>query len=186
MHNANLITLVRICVFVLIGLSISSCSTTDRRLLAQAASSGDLSNYARLKAAEYKRNPDALFRDLRNIKSLLEELRGNARDKWGDEQADMPGNDKYVKYTDDYKSKAIIDFGAGRITVETINASNYQAQLRQAVITTLLSTDDPSATDIFSDETPEFNGEPFLYGQVLDQDSVAIRYAWRAIIKMAR
>lgn len=170
---------------ILLSTALSSCTTTDRRMLANAAASGDLSEYARQKATQYSQNPEALVKDLKNIKALLDELRGKAKDKWGNEEADMPSNDKYVKYTDNYQSKAIIDFSAGRITVETIsaqkrNADDYKTQLRGAIITTLLSTDDPSATDIFSDETPKFNGEPFLFGQVIDQDGKAIRFQWRA------
>lgn len=170
---------------VLISALLTSCTATDRKLLADAAASGDLSEFAKKKAEQYSNNPGALIRDVKSIKALLDELRGKARDKWGDDETDMPDNDTYVKYTDDYKSKAIIDFNAGRITVETMNASNYntperKAQLRSAIVTTLLSTDDPSATDIFSDKQPEFNGEPFLYGQVLDQDGKAVRYEWRA------
>lgn len=170
---------------VLISALLTSCTATDRKLLADAAASGDLSEFAKKKAEQYSNNPGALIRDVKSIKALLDELRGKAKDKWGDDETDMPDNDTYVKYTDDYKSKAIIDFNAGRITVETMNASNYKAperkaQLRSAIVTTLLSTDDPSATDIFSDKQPEFNGEPFLYGQVLDQDGKAVRYEWRA------
>lgn len=149
-------------------------------MLAKAAASGDIKEYARHKAGQYSRDPNALLRDLKNIKQLLDELRGKAKNKWGEKDADMPGNDKYVKYTDDYESKAIIDFSAGRITVQTISQKDHHQKLRQAIIATLLSTADPSATDIFSDQQPVFNGEPFLYGQVLDQDGVAIRFEWRA------
>ena len=163
---------------------LTSCTATDREMLAKAAASGSatqaIDSYARQKAAQYERDPGAFLADLQNIKALLDVLRGNAEDKWGDKEADLPGNDKYVKYTDQYQSKAIIDFKAGRITVETINAKDHQKQLHHAIVTTLLSTDDPSATDIFTDKEPEFNGQPFLYGQVVDQDGKAIRYQWRA------
>ena len=73
-----------------------------------------------------------------------------------------------------------MDFRAGTITVETINTKNPQQHLKDAIVTTLLTTDDPTATDIFTDESPQFNGQPYLYGQVLDQDKKPIRYPWRA------
>lgn len=170
----------RFLLFFLLGAAVMSCTSTDRKMLAEAAATGDLREFARKKTKQYSNDPGALVRDLKNIKQLLDELRGKARDKWGDKDADMPGNDKYVKYTDDYEAKAIIDFSAGRVTVQTISHTDQNTKLRKAIITTLLSTADPRATDIFSDEDPVFNGEPFLYGQVLDQDGVAIRFEWRA------
>ncbi|BDX08621.1 murein transglycosylase domain-containing protein [Planctobacterium marinum] len=153
-------------------------------MLLKASQTGDIrqvaESYARQKAVQYQNNPQALIYDLKNLKELLDELRGKAKDKWGEEDTEIPDNDTYVKYTQDYQARAIIDFRAGYVTVETINAQDYKTQLREAIITTLLTTDDPNSTDIFSDETPQFTGEPFLHGQALDQDGVAIRFPWRA------
>ncbi|MGO3451977.1 MAG: murein transglycosylase domain-containing protein [Marinomonas sp.] len=52
--------------------------------------------------------------------------------------------------------------------------------LKEAVTTTLLTTSDPTKTDIFSSAVPDTNGVPFLYPQVLDNDGKAVRYQWRA------
>lgn len=153
-------------------------------MLAKAVTSGDpgevLESYTRQKAVQYQQNPRALVYDLKNLKDLLDELRDNAGGKWGKDKTELPDNDTYVKYSQNYQARAIVDFAAGYVTVETINAEDYRVQLREAIITTLLSTDDPNATDIFSAETPQFTGEPFLYEQVLDQEGVAIRFEWRA------
>jgi len=85
-----------------------------------------------------------------------------------------------VKYTDGYNSKAIIDFLNGRITVETIAKEHSLGELKHALVATLLATDDPSSTDIFTDRDPDFTGKPFLLGQVVDQDGKAIQFEWRA------
>jgi membrane-bound lytic murein transglycosylase C len=173
-------TTLRIIALTITGVILTSCTVTDRNMLIQAAESGDLNVYAEQKAKQYANNPETIVRDLISLKVLLDELKDKASDKWGEGSSDVPGNDKYVKYTDDYQSKAIVDFMAGRITVETINADDDRGQLKSAIITTLLSTDNPGATDIFSDKAPEINGKPFLFEQVLDQEGKPIRYAWRA------
>ncbi|MCC2607127.1 murein transglycosylase domain-containing protein [Planctobacterium marinum] len=167
-----------------LSLLIGSCTHTDRVMLAQAAKSGDagqiLESFAKQKAVQYQNNPGALIYDLKNLKELLETLKENAADQWGEQQTELPDNDTYVKYTQDYRARAIVDFSLGQVRVETINAEDYKTQLREAIVTTLLTTADPTATDIFNADTPQFNGEPFLYGQVRDQDGVAVRFQWRA------
>ncbi len=174
----------RSALFCCLLLFMGSCTHTDRVMLARAAKSGDagqiVESFAKQKAQQYQNNPGALLYDLKNLKELLAALKDNAKDKWGEQDSDLPDNDTYVKYTQDYQAKAVVDFALGQVRVETINAEDYKTQLREAIITTLLTTADPNSTDIFSAETPEFNGEPFLYGQVLDQDGVAVRFQWRA------
>ena len=98
---------------------------------------------------------------------------------WGD-QASYASEKAYVKYLDDYLSRAKIDFDAGLLTVETLASSEPLKQLKAAIVTALLTPDDPNAVDIYSAQEIDIKGKPFLHGRVLDQSGKAIRYAWRA------
>lgn len=170
-----------------------ACSATDKKILTTAIQNvsngkGRASNevkavaqsFVEQKKQQYQNDPTAIIRDVQNLKALLEQLKGNAGKVWGEKESSLPSRKKYVKYTDNYRTKATVDFAAGTITVETLNSPQPNTQLKSAIVTTLLTTDDPASTDIFSDQTPQFTGEPYLFGQVLDQDSKPIRYQWRA------
>ena len=171
-------------IFLFIPLLISSCTATDRAMLAKAAQSKTpkefVKSFSRQKANQYQQNPQALVADLKRLSELFQQLQNNAEREWGKEEADLPGRDKYVKYTNFYQAKAVVDFKAGKVSVASITQTDTQTVLREAIITTLLTTDDPSATDIFSDKKPTLEGQPYLYKQVLDHDGKAIRYRWRA------
>lgn len=172
-------TLVVLSIFML-----NACSATDQRNFISAVQSNKpdeaIKRFAKRKEQQYKNDPTALVRDIQHLRQLFDQLRDNAGKVWGTKDVNLPSRKKYVKYTDKYQSRALVDFGAGEITVETINAKEPKKQLRQAIVTTLLSTEDPTATDIFTDKAPSFSGRPHLYGQVLDQDGKSIRYEWRA------
>lgn len=165
-------------------LVLFSCTATDQQMIAEASKAGSIEaaveSFSKQKARQYQQNPQAVIQDIENIKRLLALLFDNASRKWGEKDTDVPSREKYVKYTQDYAARAIIDFPAGKVTVETVNASDVNVQMRKAIVTTLLSTDDPTATDIFSDAEPQFTGTPFLFKQVRDHEGKAIRYAWRA------
>jgi membrane-bound lytic murein transglycosylase C len=82
-----------------------------------------------------------------------------------------------VKYTQNYRSRAIVDFDRGQITVETVDEKNPQESLSHAVVMTLLTPQDPRVVDVFSDkEVPVNNNEePYLLGLVLDQHGKPVR-----------
>ena len=166
-------------VFVAIS-CLAACTVTDARLVARAIDSRDISTLTDAKADQYIRNPRVLVRDIKTITELLGQLKSQAQNAWGREGADLPTSTTYVKYTDGYNSKATVDFLNGRITVETIAKEDSLGELKHALVVTLLATDDPSSTDIFSDRAPDFTGKPFLLGQVVDQDGKAIQFEWRA------
>lgn len=86
----------------------------------------------------------------------------------------------YVKYLDDYLSRARIDFDKGVLIVETLAVSEPKKQLKNAIVTALLTPDDPNGVDMYSATKIEANGTPFLLGQVLDQSNKPIAYEWRA------
>jgi membrane-bound lytic murein transglycosylase C len=98
---------------------------------------------------------------------------------WGGE-ASFSSQKAYVKYLDDYLSRARIDFDKGTLIVETLAVSEPKKQLENAIVTALLTPDDPNGVDIYSATKIEANGTPFLLGQVLDQANQPIAYEWRA------
>lgn len=127
-----------------------------------------------------KRSKQAITNDVAALKTLLKELGVLVGKEWGESETKLPGQKKYVKYSNDYQARAIVDFGTGEVIVETIAQQQTDAKLKQAIITTLLTPADPSQNDIFSDKSPKLGAEPFLFRQVVDQDNKAIRYQWRA------
>lgn len=127
-----------------------------------------------------KRSQTAVQSDIALINALLNELRKLVAKEWGEDNTELPSRKKYVKYSNDYQARAIVDFEQSTVTVETIATKNTKEKLKKAIVTTLLTPADPRLNDIFSSEAPKLGSEPFLYQQVLDQDSKAVRYAWRA------
>nr|MDC2856045.1 murein transglycosylase domain-containing protein [Ningiella sp. W23] len=115
-----------------------------------------------------------------SVKQLLAALESVVGRKWGKQNTQQPSAKKYVKYSNDYQARAIIDFEQGTVKVETIALKNTISLLQQAIVMTLLTSSDPDKTDIFTSEAPILEGEPFLYQQVLDQDKLPIKYSWRA------
>lgn len=98
---------------------------------------------------------------------------------WG-EEASFASEKAYVKYLDDYLSRAKVDFDSGVLVVETLAVSEPKKQLKNAIVTALLTPDDPTGVDIYSATKVDANGKPFLLGQVLDQEGQPINYEWRA------
>lgn len=115
---------------------------------------------------------DSLVR--KQINKLVKELAKT----WGDKK--VASQKEYVKYTDKYQSRAIINFKTGHIRVETVVAKNEKAALKAAIISTLLTPDDPSTVDLLSDKSVKTGQKPFLYGLVLDRDQKSVTTQWRA------
>lgn len=121
----------------------------------------------------WKDDPLQLVRDLREAKrdyeKLKEVLSGNVKKKWGKDEIRLPESKTYVKYTKQYKSRAIVNFEQGEISIETLEA-NAEASLKNAIISTLLTPEDPASVDVFSDSAVNTNSKssPFLLGLVLN------------------
>lgn len=79
-----------------------------------------------------------------------------------------------------YKSRALIDFDKGIVTVETLDDKNSKNSLKEAIVTTLLLPDDPRAADLFGTKPIKLGGTPYLYGEIKDDQNKDIRYSWRA------
>lgn len=174
---------------------ISACETTDRVLtgaervvsgrtgktIIDLAQGKDPGQIAKRRLDEYARDPELVLRDLRaaqrDFKALYEALGGKVGEKWGKKEVKLPEQKKYVKYTQNYKSRAIVDFDKGDILVETVDDQDPKRSLKNAVVTTLLTPQDPRSVDLFSDKEILLTGdkEPYLLGLVLDQQGKAIR-----------
>jgi membrane-bound lytic murein transglycosylase C len=107
---------------------LSGCETTDKMLGAAERAVGstsgrtvlgivggkDPAEIARRRMENYGRDPQALLRDLRSIErdfqALMEALTGEVSKRWGTKEVKLPEQKTYVKYTQNYRSRAIVDF----------------------------------------------------------------------------
>eukprot|EP00494_Astrolonche_serrata_P005901 UN05918 len=55
-----------------------------------------------------------------SVKQPLAALESVVGRKWGKQNTQQPSDKKYVKYSNDYQARAIIDFEQGIVKVETI------------------------------------------------------------------
>jgi len=164
----------RLALAVIIGVGLSACSTYD---VVKIATSGDpattAASIARYRTTSYQQNPLRLVQDLqqaqRNYQRMVDLLSGKAGEQWGKREVLTPNNKRYVKYTQNYMSRAVVQFDQGLITVETLDPAKPDDSLRNAIVTTLLTPDDPRAVDLYSDKTIALSGRPYLYGLVEDQ-----------------
>jgi membrane-bound lytic murein transglycosylase C len=177
------------------ALLTTGCETTDRALTAAGrvargqsgraiidlASGKDPAKIAKKRLDQYARDPDALFRDMREAKKdfevILAVLGVNVGKTWGKKEVQLPERKKYVKYTQNYKSRAIVNFDSGEILVETLDDQDPQRSLKNAVTTTILTPEDPRAVDLFSDKEIVLTDDkqPYLFGLVLDQQNKPMR-----------
>ncbi|MDZ4734640.1 MAG: murein transglycosylase domain-containing protein [Nitrospirota bacterium] len=188
-------TLLYTLVILIFAFTTAGCETTDRALTAAGrvtrgqtgkaiidlAAGKDPAQIAKQRIDQYARDPEALIRDLREAKkdfeTILAALGVNVGKTWGKDEVKLPEQKKYVKYTQNYKSRAIVDFDSGEILVETLDDQDPQRSLKNAVITTILTPQDPRAVDLFSDKEIVLTGDkdPYLFGLVLDQQRKPMR-----------
>ncbi|MEZ9355450.1 membrane-bound lytic murein transglycosylase MltC [Vibrio breoganii] len=124
--------------------------------------------------------PGQFEKDTPALDSLISSFTGDIEKKWGKQQVKVAGKSNYVKYIDNYDSRAEVNFSTGKITIETVASNDPKAHLKTAIITTLLTPDDPAHVDLFSSSNIKLEGEPFLYQQVVDQEGKPIQWNWRA------
>jgi membrane-bound lytic murein transglycosylase C len=156
------------------------CTAGDIQSITTAALSKDPSSalrvIARSKAVNYASNPKKLAKDLTYLKELIESITS----VWGEKNVKVPQKTEYVKYLQNYKSRAMIDFDKGIVTIETLDEKNAKKSLKNAIVTTLLLPDDPRAVDLFGTKPVKLGGTPYLLGEIKDDQNKDIRYAWRA------
>lgn len=157
-------------VIVLMCLLVWAC---NERTLVRIAASGHPQRTARelleRRAHSYQSNPLLAVHDARELARLVESLRGHVRHTWGGRSTVLPSRHRYVKYTQNYQSRAIVNFDSGEITVETLDRQHTARSLQSAIVTTLLTPDDPRAVDLYSARTVRLSGTPYLAGLVRDQ-----------------
>lgn len=168
-------------------LSGNAATIIDVAKIATSSNPGKaIERAARQVGKSYERNPARALSDLRAMRvqfgKLMRALSVPAGRQWGKGNARVPDRAHYVKYTHNYQSRAVVDFDRGRVTVETLVASNPEASLKSAIITTLLTPDDPRAVDLFSDAEIRLSSrsQPYLYNLVLDRSGRPIADPKRA------
>lgn len=124
--------------------------------------------------------PGQFEKDTAALDALINSFSGNIQKRWGKKEIKYAGKSNYVKYIDNYLSRAEVDFRKGVITIETVSPTEPQKHLKDAIVTTLLTPDDPAHVDLFSSKGITLEGQPFLYKQVVDQDNKPIQWSWRA------
>lgn len=175
--------------------STLGCETTDKalstaermlssstgRTVMDVAQGKDPKRILKDRTDAYQRDPQAVIRDLRAVQrdfeSIMAALTGNVRKTWGEKEVRVPEQKKYVKYTQNYMSRAIVDFDSGTISIETLDDTSPKDSLKNAIVTTLLTPDDPRSVDLFTDKavTLTSDKQPYLLGLVVDQQGQAIR-----------
>jgi len=164
--------------------AMDAVNTGTMKNLAQIATSdkpsATLKQEAKQRAEYYKTHPQAVRDDIRAVKrdfdKLMSFLQGNVSKTWGGQEVKVPTRTTYVKYTQNYMSRAVVDFDAGEVMVETLDDKHPDASLRNAIVTTLLTPDDPRSVDLFSDKAVTLSGdkEPYLKGLVVDKHGRSI------------
>ncbi|MCG9785225.1 membrane-bound lytic murein transglycosylase MltC [Vibrio brasiliensis] len=124
--------------------------------------------------------PGQFEKDTDALDALINSFSGNIEKRWGRSEIKFAGKSNYVKYIDNYLSRSEVNFDKGLITIETVSPTDPKAHLKNAIITTLLTPDDPANVDLFSSKEITLEGQPFLYRQVVDQDNKPIQWSWRA------
>jgi len=165
---------------LLITLIFTGCATNDINSVIRAATSKDPASafglLAKNKSIYYAQNPDRLSKDIKSFKNFLNGISG----EWGEENVALPKQKEYVKYMQNYKSRAFVDFDTGIVRVETLDTNNPKGSLKNAIVTTLLLPDDPRGADLYSAKKVKLGSTPYLLGEVKDDQNKDIRYNWRA------
>lgn len=158
-------------------------SSSGRNLLKVAASKDPgiaAQSLLERKRSQWASDPTLLVQDLREAKrdydKLMDTLSGKVKKKWGSHNTRLPERTTYVKYSKQYNSRAIVDFERGEIVVETLE-EKADASLKNAIISTLLTPEDPASVDVFSDKAVDLNSNstPFLLGLVLNDAGQEIK-----------
>ena len=179
----------------LLALGLAGCETVDQvltsaekiatsqtgRTVVDIAAGKDPKQVIKEHTDAYQRDPEAVLRDLRTLQrdfqTIMAALTGRVKQTWGEKEVKVPEQKKYVKYTQNYMSRAIVDFDAGTIMVETLDDKSPKDSLKSALITTLLTPDDPRSVDLFSDKAVTLTSDkpPYLLGLVVDQQGQPIK-----------
>jgi len=163
------------------ALSLPACTTNQMIKVATAKDPEKaLKGMAQHRVEQYKYNPELILSDLKKAKSEYDRLMGNVQKesgaKWGKRESNtLPTRTRYVKYTENYKNRVVVDYDAGTILIEQLEEDKAKEKLRNAAVVALLTPDDPGAVDLFSDKEIPLNGKPYLQELVVDQNNAVIK-----------
>lgn len=156
-----------------LALIFTACGPSDYNSIIQASVSKNPSaafeNYAKKKSTYYIQHPKQLQADI----NFLINFKKNISKSWGEDNIVIPKKKEYVKYLQNYKSRALIDFTKGTVRVETLGDKE---SLKKSIVTTLLLPDDPRGVDLFGSDDVKLGGTPYLFGEVKDDMGKNIRY----------
>ncbi|MFA5370990.1 MAG: murein transglycosylase domain-containing protein, partial [Sideroxydans sp.] len=164
-----------------IAMFLPACSTQQ---MMQVATANDpkqaLRSMAYQRVTSYKYNPQLVLSDLKKVRAEYNRLMGNVQKesgaKWGTrESRTLPSRTRYVKYTENYKNRVVVDYDAGTILIEHLDEEKVTDKLRNAVVVALLTPDDPGAVDLFSDKEIVLNGKPYLQELVVNQNNAVLK-----------
>lgn len=152
------------------ALTLSACSTQQALNIALSRNPETaLKSMAERRVTSYTYNPQLALADLRKIKTEYGRLMGNLEkesgEKWDKREAGtLPSRTRYVKYTENYKNRVVVDYDAGTILIEHLDDDAARDKLRRATVVALLTPGDPGAVDLFSDKeiTLNLGLEPFF------------------------
>ncbi len=163
------------------ALLLPACTTQQMIQVATAKSPEQaLKGMAQRRVNAYKYNPELILSDLRKVKAEYDRLIGKVQQesgaKWGKrESRTLPSRTRYVKYTEDYKNRVVVDYDAGTILIEHLDEPQATEKLRNAAVVALLTPDDPGAVDLFSAKEVELTGKPYLEELVVDQNGAVLK-----------
>ncbi len=139
-----------------------------------------IKDMAQRRVNAYEYHPELLVADMKKVKAEFDRLMGKVQKesgvKWGKrESRTLPTRTRYVKYTENYKNRVVVDYDAGTILIEHLDEEKAVDKLRNAAVVALLTPDDPGAVDLFSDKEIELNGNPYLQELVVDQGGAVLK-----------
>ncbi len=162
-------------------LCLPACSTKQMMQVALAKSPEQaLKGMAQSRVNSYRYNPTLIVADLKKAQYEFNQLMGNVQKesgaKWGKrESGTLPSRTRYVKYTENYKNRVVVDYDAGSILIEHLDEDKAKDKLRNAAVIALLTPDDPGAVDLFSDKEITLTGKPYLQEMVVDQSGAVLK-----------
>lgn len=173
-------------IFLPVLICLGACSTGDVQNIVNIARNPDplsaAKSVATNKAAYYAANPKKIETDYKAVKNnfdrIFKQFAKAVAGKWGD--FEKPTTRKYVKYTQNYTSRAVVDFDKGIVTVTTVDDKAPYTSLKNAIVTTILTPEDPRSVELYSDKDVKLEGQPFLGGMVRDHQNKVVLYEWRA------
>ena len=169
---------------IMIAILFGGCACSEYSQISYAVLSQNphqaIKRVVKNKAIRYVNNPKRFEKDVRSFVADVRRFLNITSKRWGKKNVKKPSRTKYVKYLQNYKSRAEIDFDKGIVTVETLDSKTPIVSLKNAIVTTLLTPEDPRGVDLYSSKPIKIEGRPYLYGEVLDHQGKAILYKWRA------